>query len=919
MEGVSYFYSMRTFLEETLESIRDQYSDLSKLTLILPSKRAGGFLKNYLRNSTSKTSFAPKIISIEEFIEELSDLKIIETTELLFKSYDVYLNTQEIKEKEEFETFASWATTLLNDFNEIDRYLIDPKTFFNYLASIKTLERWGVKDEKTQLVENYLNFWEGLFPFYENLKNALIAQHLGYQGMVYREASEAIVHYINSHGDKSHIFIGFNALNNAEQHIFQEILETGNSDIYWDADDYLHRDKEHAASLFLQDYISNWKFFTQNPPKIISNNFQKTKNIQFVAAQKNIAQAKYVGELLATYSEEKLNKTAIVLADEALLQPILHSLPKNVSTVNITMGVALKTFPATVFFEIFLALHINSTKTIYYKDVVSLLNHPLLSPIIPNASKITANITAKNITHLDLTMLYELSEERDHQLLALLFSDKQNKSVAVIDSSIQLLEKLKVQKNMNQVEHIILFQLFSVFKKLKALNEKFSHLKTVKTVQGLFSELITTTTLDFQGDAYNGLQIMGVLETRVLDFETVIMTSVNEGILPSGKSNASFITYDLKHQFNLPKYTEKDAIYTYHFYHLLHRATDITLLYNNHSEGLNAGEKSRFLLQLELENNPNHHLENVILSPKIKIENQSLKTVYKNELVLQRLEEIAEKGFSPSALTSYIRNPMDFYYQKVLKINEFQEVEETVAANTLGTIVHDTLEAFYKPLEGQYLSLGVLQEMKAQIESQVTEQFVKTFKGGTFSHGKNLIIYEVAKRYISNFIDFEISEIVAGNRIQILQIERKLYVTIPMEELNFPVKIGGTVDRVDEYNGTLRIIDYKTGKVEQKDVEIVDWDEITADYKYSKAFQILAYATMINKDLPIDQAEAGIISFKNLNQGFLKFGTKEKSGSKNKVQIVTPNILKTYSSELKKLILEICDPTIPFTEKEIDQ
>jgi ATP-dependent exoDNAse (exonuclease V) beta subunit len=373
----------------------------------------------------------------------------------------------------------------------------------------------------------------------------------------------------------------------------------------------------------------------------------------------------------------------------------------------------------------------------------------------------------------------------------------------------------------------------------------------------------------------------------------------------------------LKQQFGLPRFTEKDAIYTYHFYHLLHRSQNITLLYNNQSDGINPGERSRFLLQLEIERQTNHSIEKIVLGQSLNIQSKEPKKIVKTEEVCERLQEIASKGFSPSALTTYIRNPLDFYFQKILKISEFEEVEETVAANTLGTIVHDTLEVFYKPYEGEWLSFDILMSMKKQIDKEVSKQFASTFKGGNFHKGKNLIIFEVAKRYISNFIDHEISEIKAGNKIKIIQIETKLDVQLPMPELNFPVKIGGKVDRVDEYNGQLRIIDYKTGKVEQRDLEIVDWEEITMDFKYSKVLQVLAYATMINKEIPIVKAEAGIISFKNLSHGFLKFATKPAPRSSKKDYNIDSNTLDLYRTELKKLILEICDPTIPFIEKEV--
>src|SRR5690606_3102162 len=303
-------------------------------------------------------------------------------------------------------------------------------------------------------------------------------------------------------------------------------------------------------------------------------------------------------------------------------------------------------------------------------------------------------------------------------MLQLLFEDWKNDSKTAVKVALQLLSELQKKHKTNTIDQVVLHQLTAIFSKIEALNEQYPFLKSIKSLLILFSEMASSTSLDFEGDAYSGLQLMGVLETRVLDFENVIITSVNEGIFPSGKSNASFITYDLKQQFNLPLYSEKDAIYTYHFYRLLQRAKSVTLLYNNHSEGINSGEKSRFIRQLESDKRKNHTIEKRIISPKVQIKKQELKEIIKTEAVMQRIREIAEKGFSPSALTSYIRNPLDFYFQKILRLNDFEEVEETVAANTLGTIVHDTLETFYKPLEGSFLSIEKLSEMKDRIHEQ---------------------------------------------------------------------------------------------------------------------------------------------------------------------------------------------------------
>lgn len=890
---------------------------MEDLVLILPSKRAGGFLKNYLLQTTEQTSFAPKIISIEEFIEELSGLKIIHSVELLFKSYQAYKNCKNIPEKEDFESFSSWSTALINDFNEIDRYLVDTDRFFRYLNSIKTLEKWNSQNEQTTLIENYLQFWNQLPEFYDTLKDNLLNEGVGYQGLVYRKAAEDIEHYVSREHLQNHIFIGFNILNNAEQHIIQELLETGLTSIYWDMDAFFYSDEKHSASYFLRKYQKEWKLFSKASSFNTTNHYIGEKNIKLVEVQKNIGQAKYVGHLLESYSQEELDQTAIVLADESLLQPVLNSLPKNILSVNITMGVPLRSFPGAIFFEILLHLHQKSTEMLYFKDVLAILNHPLVSLVLDKSQEIMAKMKSQNSTHITLQQLKDLSGDSNNEVIDLLFGDWQNKSEHALHSCLQLLLIAKERCAQHSVERVILFKLFTIFKKIESLNLRFSHINTITSIHRLYLDLISRTPMEFEGDTYKGLQIMGVHETRVLDFENIIMLSVNEGILPSGKSNSSFITYDLKHEFGLPLYNEKDAVYTYHFYRLLQRARNIVLCYNTHSEGLNSGEKSRFILQLEIDSQPLHTIERVVVNPPVRIIAKEPKNIAKTSEVMERIKEIAKTGFSPSSLTNYIRNPIDFYYQKVLRIDESQEIEETVAYNTLGTIVHDTLQEFYEPLIGKFLTVEALKNLKSAIEKEISRQFKKTFRQGNFSTGKNLIIFEVAKRFISNFIDYEINEVKKGNKIKILNIESDLNVQISSEEIDFPIRIRGKVDRVDEYNGTLRIIDYKTGLVKQGDLEIVDWNLITQDYKYSKAVQVLAYALMIQNDLKLTAAEAGIISFKNLNSGFLKFGTKETKNSKTKDQTVTPEILDLFIVELKKLILEICDPETPFIEKEI--
>ncbi len=919
---------MTTFIFDVLKDLQNNHVNLSQLTFILPSKRAGVFLKHQLTEVTNETFFAPEIISVEEFVEDLSELKTVSNTELLFEFYNSYTELTKKENLDSFESFSKWAQILLQDFNEIDRYLIPQNKIFNYLSAIQDLKHWSLEKEKTDFVKNYLSFWNKLYKYYNHFSETLLKKKIGYQGLIYRQAVKNLKAYIDNNTKKQHVFLGFNALNTAEETIIQTLLENNLAKTYWDIDAVFINNPKHDAALFTRQHKTNWKYFQNNPFNWITTNYSKEKNISVFGIPKNIGQAKYIGTLLKSIEKENrsLQNTAIVLGDENLLIPVLNSIPTNIESLNITMGFPLKSIPLSSLFDALFNIHKNQSNTFYYKDVINILSHQFIRPLflidnIDYASKIIETIDANNIVYLTTVRLKQIANKSIY-IIDLLFSNWETSIDLALKNCLQLIlnikEYLDTDKDANILSLEYLFRFNELFNELIKLNTDYNHIKDVSTLFSIYKELLSSETLDFQGEPLQGLQIMGMLESRVLDFETVIISSVNEGVLPSGKSNNSFIPFDVKIENNLPTYKEKDAVYTYHFYRLLQRAKNIYILYNTEADILTGGEKSRFITQLELENI--HHINHQIIAPQVPVITPSLNVINKTADLQLKLKELAEKGFSPSSLTNYIRNPIDFYYQKILKIKEHNDVEETVAANTLGTVVHNTLEDFYKPLIGDFLTVDIIKKLKKDINKTVTHHFTDVYKEGDITKGKNLIIYEIAKRYVSNFLDMEIKELKAGNEIKILAIELENRVKMDIPELDYPVILTGKVDRVDTYNGITRIIDYKTGRVEQNKVEVVNWEDISTDYtKYSKSFQILTYAYMMQlyKDIKLP-IEAGIISFKNLNAGFLKFAKKDKPGNyAKKESLITNETLDNFSKELKHIILEICNINIPFTEKEV--
>jgi hypothetical protein len=918
---------MTSFIHDVLKHLQNRSLDLSRVTFILPSKRAGTFLKHELSQLSTKPLFSPYILSIEEFVEELSQLKKLTNIDLLFEFYSVYRKSTEGESLDSFDSFLKWAQMLLQDFNEVDRYLIEPNYIFDYLSAIKETNHWSSQPDQSELIKQYLSFWNKLKNYYADFSTHLINKGVGYQGLIYREAVENIENYIEINPDVLHVFLGFNALNKAEAQIIQALLQTDLAEIFWDIDTCFLANEVHDVGHFIRQYKNNWPFYRTNPFHWNHDHYKQKKKIHVIGIPKNVGQAKYIGELLQDLHAQShsFQKTAIVLGDENLLMPVLNSIPKEIDALNITMGFSLNHISLASLFERLLLIHKDGALSFHYNDVIEILSHPFIKPIFHSdngnqAEQLIAIIQKNNLIFLTTNRLLQEVTSNEH-IIELLFGNWNKDPIIALNNCLRLILQLKdnldQDKNTNALELEYLFRFNEVFNSLVEINSRHGYINSIKTLFELFKEVLRSETLDFQGEPLEGLQIMGMLESRVLDFETVIISSVNEGVLPSGKSNNSFIPFDVKLENNLPTYKEKDAVYTYHFYRLLQRAKTVYLIYNTEPDALNAGEKSRFITQLEIEDI--HKIDPLIISPKLPPLNQSLRQIKKTEGVISKIEAIFQSGLSPSSLLTYIRNPVAFYSEKVLGVKEADDVEETVAANTLGSVIHETLRELYFPFLNMYLTVGHINSMIPKVEASTEKHFSTFYKQGDLKKGKNLIIFEIAKRYVVNFLNQEIVSLKEGNSIKLLMVETNVFTTIKLDEISFPIKLKGQIDRVDEFNGVIRVIDYKTGKVLRNEVEIVNWEEITTDdSKYGKSFQILMYAFILNGMEEFNgPVEAGIISFKNLNEGFLKFAKKDRLGKGAvKESSISKDFLNAFNTELKTLILEIHNPEMAFIEKQ---
>lgn len=918
---------MQSFLSKVVFEVLQSDTPPEEITFVLPNKRSGLFLKNQLKTALEGNTFLPQIISIEDFVKEISGFELLDNVSLLFEFYAVYKTCSPKGKTDRFEDFSKWASILLQDFNDIDSNLFDADDILDYLNDSKRLEQWNLKENsESQLVDNYLAFFENIKIYHKFLWKHLCSKKIGYQGLVYRIASERIQDFMAVHPREKFIFAGFNALNRSEEKIIQKLLFLKRADIYWD-DDVFYNNTNNQSQQFFKKYKREWPYYINHDFKWQASCINRKKTIHLYGLPKNISQIKHAGTLIKElHLEHGIEDTAVILGNEKLLPSLLNSIPEDIPKANITMGYELQNVSLSSLFESIFKLHLNRSKwkkenAFYYKDVSAVINDPFFQTLWINHQEFAKNF--KTLLFQDRAIFISEQELMDlavgsqelTELFNIVFLAWDASAETLINKFIALIEFLRASETQNNLYQEFLYRFHNIFTQLSNLNRDFGFIENLNTLYQIFHQILKTEKLSFQGEPLEGLQIMGLLESRVLDFKQVIITSVNEGFLPAGGSNNSFIPLDIKTEKKMPTFFDRDAIFSYHFFRLFHRAEHIHLLYNNITDDFGSGEPSRFIRQLEAakELGQLEHVDIVkkIISPRLNPLPLALNAVEKTEDVLQRLQALAAKGFSPSSLGNYIRNPLDFYKRSVLGIKEFEEVEETIASKTFGTVIHDSLEQLYLPLKGKFLNKSVIDDMKAKMPDEVIGQFRKSYSVKSIRTGKNHLSFEIAKQFILNYLNHERSELEQGKKIKILGLEESISVSHQVKGLDFPIRIKGKIDRIDEVDGTMRIVDYKTGKVGPSQLKISDWNLLTTEEKYTKSFQVLTYAYMyqINGPQPDRERnlESGIISFKNLRSGFMKFNNAA----------ITDETLEFYIAELDHLLLEIFDKSIPFREKEL--
>jgi ATP-dependent helicase/nuclease subunit B len=902
---------MNPFLYSVAKHIFENHSEnLEELTIVLPSKRGAVFLKKYLHEVFQKTIWLPTIWSIDEFVTELSQLEVIDNLHTLLEFYPFYREfiSQNWKEQDglsldlSLESYLRKANTLIQDFNEVDRHLVDPKEIFTNLKDIKYIENWSLNQEAlSPFQENYLALYNAMGEMYQVFTKHLLDQKKAYQGLAYRHAVKRFKNnewQVNSH----FLFCGFNAFNTAESTIITQLVKQKKATVLWDADSYYLNDPQQEAGFFLREVKSNHTF--GGGFNFEFNNLKTDhKSIHIIGTPNNISQTHVLQNTLQEWQQlsYRTDQTAVIMADESLLIPVIYAIPDSIEKLNVTLGYEIKNSALYGLLMQIIQLHdyAHSHQKIYYKDILQILNHALIQRVYSNNREQTINIIKDhllryNIVFTSFNKLQILIPE-SHLLLKTIFTPIETAAQWISINQYVILElKNKLYQNsinerLNIIEEQVLFEMHKIFNQLTSIVPKIPYQLSLKDCKALFQQVVSSTAIDFKGEPLSGLQIMGILESRTLDFENVILLSVNEGVLPSGKSNYSFIPFDLKLHFGLPVHYNKDAIYAYHFWHILQRAKNITIVYNSEGDDLQKGEKSRFITQLETEltkYNPSIQLKTSVFSPLNNKKTEQLDLAVNNtELIIQTLsqkflsdvDQTDKFGFSASSINMLIQCPLKFYYQYALKLNETLELEETIQADTFGNIIHYILEVLYQPYVMKVLSMSSIESIEKEVDSCTDEAFLKFFKEQDYKKGKNYLAYISIKKYIHQFLQFDkkrIKDNQEENRfITLLGLEVKINktLTIPVNDKNEVILFSGKLDRIEQIGDNIQIIDFKSNFSDQASIKFSQIGELFSNEKRKdKALQLFYYEWLMkDQNIAIDKTiKASIISLRAVNRGF---------------------------------------------------
>ncbi len=897
---------MKTFLQEIAEKIcNSSYgkdNKLDKIAIVFNNRRPAIYLRKILgEQNERKAFFMPAILGMNNLIEILGRQKIIENEYLLFELFEIHKEIEGDNRKyATFDEFIAFGDLMIKDFSELDLYCVDAKQIFSYLNDTKHIEQWNIEDPNnlSEFQRRYLQFYESLYEYYKRLKERLNKDGEAYSGMAYRNVAENIEEIIDNTPYEYIYFVGFNALSESEKRIAKKYCDRGKGELITDGDAYYYDDYDHEAGLFLRRQSETFPI----KEKYAEHFGEGEIKINIVSCSENIQQVKYAGQLIQELNVDNntLEQTAVVLADEKMLVPMLNSLPDSVKSVNVTMGYPYSQSSVHALSLKLLDLHTHKKDGKYYhKDVLSILSDPLLELSKANVTA-SEEIQKEHIPYLSKEQIKKYTTSDQWEKIRALFADDSadaNNWIAMAkEFGRELYDTKYIKHNAKERESIgCWIELLQYLHELQKNHDNF--IDNISLLKKIYDRLSQHKSISFYGEPLSGLQILGMLETRNLDFKRIILLSANEGIVPAGHKGNSLIPIGIKNIFHIPTYTEKDAVYANHFYCLLQRAEEIYLVYHTDSEGIGKGEASRYIAQIRNELVPrykNIRLEEHTLATQSQKQTTANNEIAKDDAIYGKIKSLAQKGLSPSALNVYRNCPLQYYYRYVLSIRDNDKDVEELDTSETGTIIHQILQEIYEQDKGRGLQIETLEKGLENYTTKINEKFNELPQTG-----RNHLWKTIAIKQIANIINYDLGLLKDHNNIEIIALEEKISVDKEINGMN--IKLSGTIDRIDRYDGQTRIIDYKTGDVSEK----LTYDE--SKKITDKSFQVLFYAWLYTETSKIDEIQGAIyaLRYKNL---YKEITLKEG----NTTTISQETLNNYYTNCVEKIITELLDRETPF-------
>ena len=926
--------------------------NLAHTAVVFPNKRAGLFFNEYLAQESESPIWSPAYVSISELFRSLSPWEVGDPVKLVCELYKIF--RRETQSTETLDDFYFWGEMLISDFDDADKNKVDTDKLFSNLQDLRNImdDYTFIDDEqeeairqffqnfsierRTALKERYISLWDVLGNIYKGFRESLASQNIAYEGMMYRHVIEHLD--VDKLPYEKYVFVGFNVLNKVEHTLFTQLKDAGKAVFYWDYDEFYMKENRQAVTHEAGEFIRrNLRDFPSPLSGELFKNLSKPKEVHYIASSTENAQARYLPQWIRNNLTTPEKETAVVLCNEALLQPVLHSLPAEVKHVNITMGFPLSQTPVYSFLIALLELHTHGfnfkSGRYTFQSVVTLLKHPYTRQLTGQAELLEKELTRNNRFY---PLPGELGKDEFLTRLFTPLSGNLNLCIRLSETLQQVAGIYQANTSgtedtdaFNQLYRESLFKAYTTINRFRTLIEEDELTVQSETFRRLLVKVLSATNIPFHGEPAIGMQVMGVLETRNLDFRHLVLLSVNEGQLPKSGGDSSFIPYNLRKAFGMTTIEHKIAVYAYYFYRLLQRAERITLMYNTSSDGLNRGEWSRFMLQFLIE--WPHPITRQFLEAGQSPQGTSPITVEKTPDVMRRMQSLFDvranpkAKFSPSALNYYLDCPLKFYYRYVAGLSAPDEVSAEIDSATFGSIFHYAAEHIYKDLttHGKVINKEALETLlrnEVKLQDYVDTAFKKLFFNVPQNekpeyNGVQLINSAVIARYLKQLLQNDLRYAPFTFIASEMEVDEPIDIQTPKGVIKS--RIGGIIDRMDSKDGTLRIVDYKTGGDADTPPHVESL--FIPDKKRSNyVFQTFLYAAIMCRKQPTMKIAPALLyihrAATETYSPVIQMGEPRKP--KEAVEDFS-KYEKEYRERLQGLLEEIFNPEKSFTQTEI--